>query len=84
MSPGHHGNAGAGLAAVLGLRVEDLDFDTSTIHVRQSVWHSKVQTGTFRYFGYLLVSETYQNIRNLVGAVGIEPTTLRLLQHSRK
>jgi integrase len=29
---------------ILGLRVEDLDFDTSTIHVRQSVWHGKVQT----------------------------------------
>lgn len=29
---------------ILGLRVEDLDIDTSTIHVRQSVWHGKVQT----------------------------------------
>ncbi len=34
--------------------------------------------GTFRYFGYLLASEAYQDIGNLVGAVGIEPTTFGL------
>jgi len=38
--------ATSGLRAseILGLRMEDLDFDTATIHVRQSVWHGKVQT----------------------------------------
>lgn len=38
--------ATSGLRAseIIGLRVEDLDFDTSTIHVRQSVWHGKIQT----------------------------------------
>jgi integrase len=38
--------ATSGLRAseILGLCIEDLDFDTATIHVCQSVWHGKVQT----------------------------------------
>jgi integrase len=29
---------------ILGLRVEDVDFDNNQIHVRQAAWHGQIQT----------------------------------------
>jgi integrase len=36
--------SGLRASEILGLRVEDLDFDSSTIHVRQGMWHGQVVT----------------------------------------
>lgn len=36
--------SGLRASEILGLRVEDLDFDSSTIHVRQAAWHGQIQT----------------------------------------
>jgi integrase len=36
--------SGLRASEILGLRVEDMDFDNNQIHVRQGVWHGKVQT----------------------------------------
>jgi Phage integrase family len=36
--------SGLRASEILGLRVEDLDFDSSTIHVRQGIWHGQVVT----------------------------------------
>lgn len=36
--------SGLRAAEILGIRVEDLDFDSSTIHVRQGIWHGQVVT----------------------------------------
>jgi integrase len=36
--------SGLGASEILGLRVEDLDFDSSAIHVRQAAWHGQIQT----------------------------------------
>lgn len=36
--------SGLRASEILRLRVEDLDFDSSTIHVRQGIWHGQVVT----------------------------------------
>jgi len=36
--------SGLRASEILGLRVEDMDFETSTIHVRQAAWHGQIQT----------------------------------------
>jgi integrase len=36
--------SGLRASEILGLRIEDLDFDSSTIHVRQGIWHGQVVT----------------------------------------
>jgi integrase len=36
--------SGLRASEILGLRVEDLDFDSSTVHVRQAAWHGQIQT----------------------------------------
>lgn len=37
-------HSGLRSSEILGLRVEDLDFDNNVIHVRQGVWHGQVVT----------------------------------------
>lgn len=36
--------SGLRASEILGLRVEDLDFDQNLIHVRQAAWHGQIQT----------------------------------------
>jgi integrase len=36
--------SGLGASEILGLRAEDLDFETGTIHIRQAAWHGQIQT----------------------------------------